>query len=194
LQTIASLATWFERSLGRTLQRHGLSAARTTVAYLAGMLERFSRPGPLVEGSAGRALHRPLAEHWVTARLAPGPCERERELRRRGDLALFVCGVFPGYVSGRATGHDYYLAMGRGAYAALAEQRGDVSAHTWRELARGFPDFADVLHAAVWGENAPTEPLAIYDRWLAGGGRLTRARLAAAGLCPVPAPPGNVRH
>ena len=192
VQTIASLAAWFERSLSRTLQRHGLSAARTTVTYLAGLLERFGRPEPLVAGSAGRALHRPLAEHWIESRLDAG--SPSRALRRRGDLALFVCGVFPDYVSRRVTGHDYYLAMGRGAYAELAALAAGGDAVTWRELARGFPDFADALNAAVWGDGAPADPFTLYERWLAGNGRLARARFASLGTCPVSGPAGDVRH
>jgi len=194
MQTIASLTTWFERSLSKTVQRHGLNAARTTVTYLAGLLERFARSETLVAGGRGRALHRSLAEHWIEARCGGEPSTVRRRLRRRGDLALFVCGVFPDYVSGRITGHGYYLSMGRSAYAELAALPPGDDAATWLELAHRFTDFAEILNTAVWGDQRPADPFVLYERWLAGSGTLARDRFATLGLVPVGGPAGHVLH
>lgn len=194
MQTIVSLTNWFERALSKTVQRHGLNTARTTVTYLAGLLERFARADTLVTGARGRALHRPLAEHWIESRCGGEPSAVRRRLRHRGDLTLFVCGVFPDYVSGRASGHDYYLSMGRSAYAELAALPTEHQASTWLELARSFTDFAEVLNAAVWGDQHPADPLLLYERWLAGGGQLARDRFATLGLVPVGASGCHVRH
>lgn len=193
MQTVASLAGWFDRSLAGTLQQYGLGTARATRRYLARLLARFAHNASFVDSAAGRAVHRPLAMHWADANAVDDAVARTGRLRRRGDLALFMCGVFPEYVSSRITGHDYYLAMGRSAYAELADLSGGNAAATWFELATGFADFAEALNVTVWGDGGRRDVLALYERWLAGGGTLARERLTALKIDPVPTQP-HVRH
>lgn len=193
MQTIASLAGWFDRSLAGILQQHGVSAARTTRRYLAGLLAGFARSETLVTDAAGRAVHRTLAVQWAEAHAEQTPAARSRRLRGRGDLALFMCGVFPGYVSTRTSGHDYYLAMGCSAYTELADMTQGEAADTWSELAAGFADFAEALNVTVWGQGLACDPLSLYERWVAGRGELTRRRLAALNIDPVPLQ-SHVRH
>lgn len=194
MQPIASLAGWFDRSLAGILQQNGVNAARATRSYLAGLLAHFARSESLVASGAGRAVHRPLAEHWGEARAASGsPPSQPRALRERGDLALFMCGVFPGYVSARVTGHDYYLAMGRSAYAELADMTSGAAADTWAELALGFPEFAEALNVTIWGDDRACDILSLYERWLAGRAALAHKRLAELGVDPLPLQT-HVRH
>ncbi len=195
MQTVASLVNWFERALARTFRHHRLNTTNGTRAYLASLLAGFAQSGPLTDFAPGRAWHRPLTAYWTDAALAVSRAGRQEALRRRGDIALFVCGVFPSYVSRRTTGHDFYLTMGRGAYAELAVASEGQESQRWSELAHGFPDFADALNMTVWGTRQEHSPLVLYERWLAGDGRLARSRLAEADISPLTdLPTSYVQH
>lgn len=191
--TTTSLRHWFERGLAGVFERHSLNVARTTREYLAGLLAAFAAAPRLTRGSAGRAAHRPLTVSHMEALTGTGTEQRRRALRECGETALFMCGVFPGYVAGRLAGHDFYEAMGRGAYARLSGADDDAHA-TYGALADSFAVIADALGETVWGELGASNPLACYERWLAGGSAISRKRLAALGITPVPAAPGHVAH
>ena len=76
-------------------------------------------------------------------------------LRRLGDIALFIAGLFGPSLERKTVGVDYYINMGGGAYDWLSDSlaaTGDrsLSWRTFRELAENFEamvatldDFAD---------------------------------------------------
>lgn len=191
--TTARLRIWFAHRLDGVFERRRMTVTNATHSYLAVLLTAFTQTPQLTGGACGRAVHRSLAERYFEAADSPASRLRREALRKRGDLALFVCGVFPGYVASRLVGQDYYEAMGRSAYAELAQQV-PAERTIFSALARSFGSFADALGETVWGERAAADPLALYERWLAGGGTYVRERLAALDLTPVPAAPADVLH
>lgn len=193
MHTTACLQTWFERRLGSVFERRRITVAQATHSYLAALLTTFAGTPRLTDGACGRSAHRPLADCYFEAAGAASPCTRREALRRCGDLALFVCGVFPGFVTTRLVGQDYYRAMGRSAYAELAQEM-PSGCMVFASLASAFGRFADALSETVWGESAATDPLALYERWLTEGGGYARERLAALGLTPSPAACADVTH
>lgn len=193
MYSVSSLRNWFDHALAAVFERHDLNFAAATRGYLSGLLEAFAGTPRLTERAPGRAAHRSLGEWYLQAALSPAPARRREALRTCGDLALFVCGVFPGYVSARVAGHDYYANMGRSAYAELSREL-PTDRSTFDTLACAFGVIADALGETVWGEDRQAGPLAAYERWLASESPLARERLAAYGIAPVPAASPHVRH
>jgi hypothetical protein len=71
-------------------------------------------------------------------------------LRRLGDIALFIAGMFSPSLKRKVVGVDYYINMGGGAYDWLSDSlasTGDRSLDwkTFRELAENFQDMVFVL-------------------------------------------------
>lgn len=192
MHTTSSLSAWFEGGLSGIFNRREMGVASPTRSYLADLLATFAEASHLTRHARGRGVHRALTD-WHLDACTARPAKRREALRARGDLALFVCGVFPGYVATRIAGHEFYSAMGRSAYAELSSA-GEAGSLTFAELAEHFASFSEVLGEAVWGRDAPWDPLALYERWLASGSAAARARLTDLGLSPVPAAPADVRH
>ncbi|NKB67810.1 MAG: hypothetical protein GKR89_12170 [Candidatus Latescibacteria bacterium] len=100
---------------------------RLLMDYVVDLLARFTRADQLyrIRDQQGRALDTiaemmlELSRQWD--REVPYRFERDVDIRRHcGDYALFMSGLFRGYVESRSL-LDYYLSQGRSAYDQVAE-------------------------------------------------------------------------
>jgi len=192
--TESSLQGFFHDSLNHAIRNQGVSAEDATIWYLTNLLADFSRSERLFEHTTeGRAL-RPLAELYAIAAEASSEAERTLVLRRLGDVALFVSGLFSGMFTRRrrTVDVDYYIAMGGGAYAYLCDSSQQARQHEslaaiFHQLSRQFARFVDVL--AEVGENAfgasDRDLLRLHELWTRTESPRLERKLREAGITPV---------
>lgn len=148
----ASLQSYFHHSISRAVDHQRVEAGDATIHYLVNLLTHFSRSENLFDYSDEGIRLRPLAQIYADAVYSESATERRLMLRRMGDIALFVSGMFSGFFRRRRAlvGMDYYIAMGGRAYGCLAaddDPRSDgmLIEDVFGRLSRGFAEFVQVL-------------------------------------------------
>ncbi len=162
-------------------------AEAETVAYLINLLATFIRSESLFEHTPEGPRLKPLAYLYLEALQAPTPGIRRELLRKLGDVALFVSGLFAESFNRRIVNIDYYVAMGGNAYGHLSQEPQLATAGARRvfgELAEKFVAFVDVLNevAEQAHPGSGRDVLALYERWLRSGSPRAARRLAHLGI------------
>lgn len=189
---------FFRRSLEEAMAHQQVRAGAETVAYVINLLAEFVRAESLFEWTPEGPRLKPLAYLYLEAAQATTPAVRRELLRKLGDVALFVSGLFAESFSRRAVGIDYYVSMGGGAYGRLSREpllADRASRRVFGELAEKFIAFVDVLNevADQARPGSGRDVLALYERWLRSGSPRAARRLAELGITvpEQPGPPGT---
>jgi hypothetical protein len=180
---------FFRECVDEALARQRVRAADHTVHYVVNLLTLFSRAEELYEPGEGL---RPLAAMLRDAADAPSDAHRDRAMQRLGDVALFVAGFFPDYFARRSVDVDYYIGMGGGAYAWLAE-RARYSAQVrafgqiFAELGEKFGAFVEVIgEVSEQGRTyTPADIMRLYELWIRTGSARASRRLKELGIEPA---------
>ena len=150
--TSTSLEAFFHHALGRALRHQRVEATEVTVHYLVKLLTHFSRSENLFDYTEEGIQLRPLAHLYAEAVRSGSVREQCLMLRRMGDVALFIAGMFSGFFERRRAlvGRDYYIAMGERAYGSLLQGRAGDPAGTalidvFTQLSGGFSHYVAVL-------------------------------------------------
>lgn len=181
-----SLPAYFHSELETAMERRAVESADATRWYLANLLTRFSRSDRLFDYDREQGISlRPLALMYADAAQASSESERRLGLQRMGDVALFIAGLFEGVLSRRGVRLEYFVTMGCGAYAYLAENPGRGNDETvFSELSSRFALFVDVL--SMVGSNdrrfGVEEVLRLYQLWEQTGSPLAERQLRALGV------------
>lgn len=172
------------------MQTQEVTSSEETEFYLVKLLEGYAR--------ADRDwFDRPLALDYLESFHSP-VVHRYGKLKRVGDTALFVSGLFMESLEGKLVSTDYYMQLGRTAYTHLSELSSDVGtprADLFAELAERFADFVRVL-AEISFESlfrGDVHTLRVYTRWLYARGERDARWLLRHGVIPF-APGGRRRH
>ena len=192
LVTVTNLAEFFRDALRGVLADQGTAVEAQTEHYVVDMLTLFARAERLHEpASDGRGL-KTLAQMLSEALEAAGTAERERALRRLGDVSLFMAGFFSRGMARSLVDVDYHIAMGGGAYGTLAcsleRARRRGPARMFAELAAKFRLLVDALGeigdaAYVYTQR---DVLRLYEIWLKTGSARARRLLRRLGVEPAP--------
>ena len=183
----------FRETIAAALANQQVEAEENTVFYLVNLLAHFSKAEHLFEEDSNGMHLKPLALLYAQAMQADRLEDRLRALRRLGDVALLISGVFSGYLNRRSVGIDYYIGMGSSAYSYLSENahssfRVSVFNGIYAELSAKFKTFVDVLDEV--GESShlssPGDVLRIYDIWAKTGSLRAANKLRKMGLEPLP--------
>jgi hypothetical protein len=198
LLTVPDVREFFREALHLALGHQHLRVRDHTEHYVVNLLAMFARTDALFEpGGDGRAQLKPLALMLADAVEAPDERHRYRALQRLGDVALFVAGFLAGGFARRTVDVDYHIAMGGGAYGALAQaphhgpQR--ALAEVFAELEDKFQPLVDVLHEiGDAATHSPHDVLRLYELWHKTGSRRAHRLLMEQGVQPVE--PGTRTH
>ena len=180
--------------LFRDLVRTAISAQEVTPSeavewYLVRVLESFARP------DRNDLFDPPLALDFLAANHLPA-MQRYDKLKRVGDTALFVTGMFADSLEGRAVGASYYAALGRTAFARLSQDHRDATlGQLFGELCDRFPECVGVLMEVSEQDvfHREQDTVRLYRRWQQTHGRHEADLLARRGLVPM-APLNRHRH
>jgi hypothetical protein len=201
LITETSLQEYFQTSITDALENQKLKAREDTIHYVVNLLTSFSRAEKLFERTPDGMMIRPLALLYAEAVEGTTLEERNRALRRLGDVALFISGVFSQSLNRCVVDIDYYVSMGGSAYSYLSGMMrstngGRAMSSIFDELASKFVDFVDILGEVSEGANCSndTDVLRQYEIWLRTGSTRAADRLRAAGIHPSTAASSRLRH
>ena len=150
LITATNLTEYFKASVDEALEHQQIEAHQSTVFYLVSLLTHFARTDHLFDRTPDGVMLRPLASIYADAVEELSPDGKRQALRRLGDIALFISGVFAESLNRKIVDIDYYIAMGGTAYGSVAESmrgtaRGAALCVVFDELSDKFTAFVDVL-------------------------------------------------
>ena len=182
----------FRQTVAAALRRQQVRAEEDTVYYLVNLLEHYAKAENLFDATPDGPAIPPLALLYAQAAEAQDLESRHWALRRLGDLALLIGGVFPGSLSRKLVDVDYYIGMGGGAFACLS----GLAQGSWRarplrkvyaELSVKFQAFVDVLAEVgeASGLDSSLDTLRLYEIWAKTGSPRAAAKLAHRGVAPV---------
>ena len=117
-------------------QRAGRALGEERESYLVMTLMRHLGDAPLA--------HRVMAFELLEALQASGRA-RQQELRDVGDRCLLISGFYPELAERRRVQLTYFMDLGRGAYARLAQEMSAALKELFEELSRGFAELVRVL-------------------------------------------------
>lgn len=200
LVTDVNVREHFRDSIHTALSNQKVEAGEDTVYYVVNLLAYFAHSENLFSQTAEGVDLKPLALIYAEAVEANSLEERLSALRRLGDVALLISGVFSSSLNRKVVDVDYYMAMGGSAYAHLSDisrgtVRGKVFCAIFGELSDKFPRFVDVLAevSEQSGLSSQTDIMRLYEIWLHTGSRRAADRLRKLGIQPIPTPIGR-RH
>jgi hypothetical protein len=155
------ILTGVDTGLWHELVREGEAQAQEHLdegaeSYLVFTLMRHHRDAPLA--------HRTMALELLEAQQRCGR-QRASELRDVGDRCLLLAGFYPELANKRCVSLAYFIELGRGAYAQLAEDMRAGLAALYSQLAQEFDRLVRVLLAvrAMSGEWRGPDLLARHD-------------------------------
>lgn len=186
-----SMEAFFQSSLLSALENQRVDAEPCTVEYVSNLLISFSRSENFFDNTDDGLMLKPLASFYAEAVEGETSRDRDRALKRLGDVALFVAGVLGDSLNRKPVDVDYYVSMGGSAYAVLADtKQGPYAlrgfADVFNELSQKFTDFVDVLCEVTETANVASDKdvLRLYDVWSSTGSPRARRQLARLGLFP----------
>jgi hypothetical protein len=186
-----SLRKYFHEFLQNSLDSQNVKAQDHTISYLTNLLVSFSRTETFIDPGQGRATHKPLAIYYSKAVNSQNNHERNMALRRLGDIALFICGLFSDSLSKKAVDIDYYVAMGGSAYSCLsvsvcAPNTDAPIENVYDELSSKFIDFVDVLSELNENQKQSNKNLLrTYEIWLRTQSKRAKNILIENGIDPI---------
>jgi hypothetical protein len=196
-----TLEEYFQGSLDTALNQHRVQADDATVHYVVRLLISFLRSDSLYERTPEGYMIRPLASFYAEALEGPGDEARRNAMRRLGDVALFIAGVFSDSLNRKAVDVDYYIAMGGSAYGYLSSTlrgspRGQAYGPIFDELAQKFGDFVEVLGEVSDRSALGTDRdvLRTYELWVRTGSPRARRQLRHLGIEPAAANVSRSHH
>jgi hypothetical protein len=201
LVTITSLESFFNDSVDAALATNRLVLDDHTTHYVVNLLTLFARSDALYERTDDGYRLRPLASMLSDAVEAGTEVERNYNLQRIGDVALFISGFFAGSLERAAVDVDYYVYMGGGAYHSLSMHtrgsvRGAALCGIFEELAAKFQELVDVLNEVRESARGESDVnlLRQYELWLKTGSRRAARLLREAGVHPLSQGPAACEH
>jgi hypothetical protein len=173
-----SVDEFFHEVVSDALSAVDLDASEPASWYLVSLLGDFTR---------ARLTDEPLC--IKLAQSVDDSGERVRNLKQVGDTSLYVAGFFAESLTRSLVDVDYYVGIGRNAYAQLARSFGAGRSLTdvYEELAAQFPRFVDVLmevrkRVSIAELNATTDIAKLYEIWLRTRDEWVERKLKAAGV------------
>jgi hypothetical protein len=199
--TSRSVEEFFQDALASALHNQQTQASPRTVEYVVNVLTVFARSDRLYEKTEAGIGLKPLALIYADAVYSADPLRRAEALRRLGDVALFISGLFSHSLNRKLVDVDYYMAMGGGAYSELSTARAPgrqmgVPSTVFAELAQKFSRFVDAL-AEVGQDasfNTDSDLLRTYELWMRTGSRRAASVLRRAGITPTAQDTALTRH
>lgn len=179
---------FFHAAVQTALHNQQLNVSYETSLYISNLLTSFVYAERLYDQTPDGLMLRPLANHYQDALEARSIYDRITALRRMGDIALFISGLFARSLNRSLVDIDYYISMGGHAYGHLSDSNYRPATaslkHVFSELSRKFIDLMDVLSEVAETSNLGSnhDVLRLYEIWLKSGSRHAAEKLKLAGI------------
>jgi hypothetical protein len=187
-----SAMEYFKELVDSAIAHQGVEAGEDTAFYVVNLLAGFAGTATGPWGSAdpgstqSQSVHDEPLAIVLTRALASGGSRQRSELRRVGDLSLFVSGFFSDSLNRSLVDVDYYATLGGYAYGSLSRVERDTVASVFAELAQKFAAFVDVLTEVSERSSiaSNSDLLRLYEKWLRTGSRRNGDLLVRRGIVP----------
>jgi hypothetical protein len=181
---------YFDQMVSDAFERRKIKTFPMVKGYLVELLEFYVPTENLFDekDSSGRRVRETLAETLLKAQSAD-VLVRIELLKKLGDRSLYISGFFGDSLQRKLVDVDYYADMGCMAYGALAESvREDTLAKVYREFARRFLEFVEVLHHISAQASVTNEEniMRLYEVYAKTGSDVAREKLIEKGLIAIP--------
>lgn len=180
---------FFQEALTDLIDQHHMEVGDNTVAYLTNLLTTFMRSDRFYEWTPQGPTLTPLAMLYGEVVRAPNRHYRQQMLRRLGDVALFVSGIFAESFQRKSYDVDYYIGMGGAAYSSLSdcfegEAEGRTQSQVFSELSERFADFVQLLTELCEQSDVKDDRdiLRWYELWLRTGSKGAERKLRGVGI------------
>ena len=190
--TSLTIREHFQDLLATATHNQAVDLEERTSAYLVNLLSGFCHARAFKEFSDGANHIKPLALIYAEAVAAAQRETRNRALKRLGDFALFIGGLFSDSLNRRMVDVDYYIGMGGAAYGSLHEALQRDPDHLspcelFEELEAKFALLVDVFAevSESSGLKSNTDLLRTYEIWLRTGSDRARKQLMRSGIHPI---------
>jgi hypothetical protein len=160
LMTSASMREYFRDCLSQALKKADVRLSETAQVYVVNLLSEFGRSENLYAGTD--AGEKPVLVELLSRAHEAEPQEAVRIYKHMGDSSLYQSGFFKESVNAI----DYYVSMGGGAYASVADLTRATAATTsalFCELSDRFAELVELLDAMSLG-GAAAHPKTLDDR------------------------------
>ena len=201
LITNTSIKEYFHDTVSEAIANQQINASAETVYYLVNLLTLFSRSDQLFDKTEEGIDIKPLALIYADAINEPRVVERTRLLKKLGDTALFIAGVFADSLNRKLVDVDYYIAMGGTAYSSVSEtMRGmyynGAAKQLFNELTEKFTEFVDVLGEVSEKSNLSSNAdiMRLYEIWIRTGSKRAAGQLRRLGIEPVKSSQPHFQH
>ncbi|MCS3903394.1 hypothetical protein J2T55_001415 [Methylohalomonas lacus] len=192
---------YFQDSVQTAVRNQQLEVRDDTLVYVINLLTDFTRSDMLYEDTPDGRMIKPLVRFYSEAVSASSWQEANESLKRLGDVALFIAGLFANSLQRSLVDVDYYIAMGGSAYDSLAESmrrsfHGRNFSDVYRELGEKFTGLVDVL-GEVADEFQPgndQDLLRLYEIWVLTNSPQAERKLRQHGIQPVATSAGKTSH
>ncbi len=199
--TDVNIHDYFRDQLHASIAHQHVAVGPPTVQYLTRLLAEFTASSQLFTPTENGCELKPLALHYADAVYADGVHARNLALKRLGDIALFIAGVFSGSLARKIVDVDYYAAMGGGAYRHLhdlcsAQFNLGETPLPFAELAEKFLAIVDVLSEVAEESHLGAKPdvLREFELWMRTGSPRARQQLIRRGIAPTNEMLSRARH
>ncbi len=185
-----NLKLFFYQSLSGICQRRSVNSSDSSIAYVVNLLCHYARSDQLFDWNQERGYDiQPLALLYGEAVEATNQKHRASALRRLGDVALFISGMFSASLRRKPVGVDYYINIGGGAYGWLSDnlisrRSVPLNHEVFRELSERFSEFAGILDefADSSGLRGNKDLLSLYELWLQNNDTRFASKISQKGM------------
>lgn len=179
---------FFRELVVEAMEKQSCAAKPETEYYLVRLLSRFMSAEHLYRrDESGGLKEEPLALMIQEATQEALPPRQSALFRQVGDVSLYTAGYFQDSLVRKAVDVDYYVEMGRKAYAEVrVRTEENVVRQMYEELADRFSQFVEVL-AEVSDQTTPKREVDLlrqYELWVRTRSERAAKALQEAGILP----------
>ncbi|MGH8476519.1 MAG: hypothetical protein ACRERV_04155 [Methylococcales bacterium] len=179
-----NVTEYFRKSVAMAVVNQSVDTSEDTMSYVVNLLTRFADSNAFFHEQDEGSRVTPLAKLYARAVEMQSEFERRQAMRRLGDVALFVAGLFADSLRNRPVDIDYYIGMGGAAYGYVSDslkgrERDDLYREVFAELAARFTVFVDILAEVSEQSALGSNPdwLRIHEIWIKTGSRRAAKKL-----------------
>jgi len=181
-----SVDHYFLKAITDQLLLQEISLHTHTKSYLVTLLTQFTQTSVLYPSKEPES----LAILYLQSQQA-GQEERIQRLKRLGDLALCIAGLWADSLKRKVVDVDYYINMGQGAYGSLSDIFEKQDKHKknqtiYQELTHKFSLIVELFNIISEGSlTQDKSTLRLYDRWVKTGSERIYKTLCNQGIIPI---------
>lgn len=183
---------FFQDLVNDAMENQRVEVSDETACYVVNLLASFAHSDTLFENTADGPMIRPLALLYGEALEATSRETRNYALKRLGDVALFISGLFSDSLNRKVVDVDYYITMGGNAYGSLSSESRQLARWyalrpIFDELGNKFAVLVDVLNEVGDQTNLRNDSdiMRLYEIWQRTGSRYAERQLGRLGIHPV---------